>query len=158
MNLARVATAIKARLEADSTLTSLVPASRIMFGAMRGATFTVPYIVFQLSDAEQDTFTDDGSEVEIEFRIVASTVAASGGLTTPSTIIDRIKGDAMLQAGRVPSYGFHRHTLVLGSGGENYVGGPVARTGGEVLSEVDPDYTVFVERYQVLQSAPATSP
>lgn len=156
MNNARVATALVARLNGDATLVSALTGG-LWFGMQRATTFNPPYAVFNLQDAEDDTFTDDGSLVEIEFRIVSTAIGtAASSLSVPSAIIDRIKGDAMLQAGRTPSYGLHRHLLVLDSGGENYVGGFVQRVGGETAHDID-NY-VFIERYRVYQSAPATSP
>lgn len=71
---------------------------------------TTPFLVFSLSSVGDDTFTSDREDYSLTFTVYDY---ASRGSTFLPDIIDRLHGDAMLQAGRVPSYGFHNHLLVL---------------------------------------------
>jgi len=71
-----------------------------------------PFIKVNVSQRNSDTLTSDGCEFTVSLSIVSNN---SEGGALLQTIWNRVFGDAMLQTGRVPTYGLHRHILSLGS-------------------------------------------
>lgn len=111
-----ITTAIIDRLEADTGTGGLFAAGANLVSGVyyiRAAdNATRPYIVLNVSMGEDHALTSDGCEFNLLVRIVA---AASDGGAALQAIWNRVFGDSMLQAGRVPSYGLHRHTLTMPS-------------------------------------------
>jgi hypothetical protein len=75
-----------------------------------------PYCVFSISQEIDQSQSSDGAMVELTFTYYANKTATDG-TTQPSVAMDRIFGDAILQPGRVPTYGFHRALLTLPANG-----------------------------------------
>lgn len=121
MNNNAICAAIVARLQADQgggALFATGGAPGLITGVYRdmappGA--TMPYVVFDCKDeaTDESSFTGDVLRVRIAFAIFSPT-------TSPPSVVDTIKGrifgDATDQTNRVPTYGFHRHTLTLSAG------------------------------------------
>ena len=90
------------------------------WGTGTPGTFAPPYVVMRLSHAIDDATNADTQNVTVQFRILD---AAASGDVNIRKIQSRLYGDAVLQAGRIPTFGFHRHVLVLGTNDWNAAGG-----------------------------------
>lgn len=122
MNLAKFQQAIYDRLTGDATLTGLATGGvRSVLGPRTGISTedSKPYVVVTLQGTTPaDDFRGDLIEMVVDVHVVSDT---TDGLSTPSSIIDRIIGDATLQSNVTPTYGLHRHQLSLS--GSTYTGG-----------------------------------
>jgi hypothetical protein len=77
---------------------------------------TGPYLVYGVRMQEQHTTVGDEYQCVCTMRLYAHTEAADAATNIGETIVaamDRIHGNAVLRNGRVPTYGFNRHELVL---------------------------------------------
>lgn len=171
MNFTALATAIMQRCLADTGtgglfnttngllyVSTLTPPTKIYLADEVPPTLPIdtpsasgwPHVTIEVGvDSEQrDAFNADA--VLERFRVHVWDHRRNGaGVSRCGTIIDRIFGDATLNASRVPTYGLHRHTLVLASG--TWTGGVVMRGGSGNAHEEDiwhfiEEYTVFQER------------
>jgi hypothetical protein len=112
MNLALVEQMIRERIDADTAAGGLAPAGSSPIINAHGADIIQPgqrppYLIYRFPPAdEQDTFERDGVVFQVEFEIVLRREVDR--LADGSAILKRLKGDAMAQATRLPSYGFHR--------------------------------------------------
>lgn len=76
-------------------------------------------------------------------------------------VLNRLHGDAMLQAGRIPSYGFSRHTLVLSS---DATLNPLGALGGDIQWQTfttyseTPDVLIATRTYEGSTTAKAVTP
>jgi hypothetical protein len=70
---------------------------------------------------DQDhSLTSDDFRVTATFTVFDQNLdytSSSAFSSRVSAVMDRLHGNAVLQAGRVPTYGFHRHLLVLPTNG-----------------------------------------
>lgn len=119
MKLVDVIAAIYTRLAADTTLvnTYLGSSNNILFGQMpKSADATGNILIFNIyGTSANDTATKDIEFLSIEFTILVRRDGAQGpdaGLL----ILDRLHGDAVDNAGNVPTYGLHRYKLPLSGG------------------------------------------
>lgn len=153
MNETGVAQAIRARLITDTGSGGLWETA----GANKALTITYiegpkktqasieamsPYIVVSLVHfAQDDTYEGDYGTYVFQLDVYDDNGSANTyGAVRGQNIGERIFGDALAQAGRVPSYGLHRHKLVLtttGDAGAPYAGGLMYRTGVTPLHDVD---------------------
>lgn len=112
MNQVELWTKIKARAAADTGTGGLFKVGSELVSGIYN-TFANPsladqnsYIVFSVASAGQDdAFALDVITYTFRFAVFSP---VSAGLAGPSAIIDRLYGDALDQAGRVPTFGFHR--------------------------------------------------
>ena len=136
MICASVAAAILTRLKTDSTLWDSIGgawqtliAGGIWFSQGDPTTRTLPYGVFTITENHDPTFTTQEAAYSLEFNIYDNPPGQqSDGLDSVVSIESRIHGDAMLQAGRVPSYGLDRHKLTIPT---NYL----SAAGGQIMAE-----------------------
>jgi hypothetical protein len=87
---------------------------------------TGPYLVYTVRMQEQHTTVGDEYQCVCTMRLYASTHDSTSSEYIATTIIaamDRIHGNAVLRNGRVPTYGFNRHLLVLPTNTYSAVGG-----------------------------------
>ena len=120
MNIRGITNAVRARLLTDTGTgglfnvgTPLVKAAYHEFGPDESdpdfAT-NAPYIVFRVVAADQqDGFATDLISYDIEFHVIGLVANGADPLLKAQ---DRIYGDAIENADRLPLYGFHRHNLV----------------------------------------------
>lgn len=71
-----------------------------------------PYGIYSISQEIDQSQSSDGAQVELTFTWYTDKTDMQG-TSIPSIVMDRIFGDAILQAGRVPTYGFHRALLTI---------------------------------------------
>lgn len=114
MNLARLYNAVYTRLTGDATLAGLATGGvRSVMGPRSGiaAEDAKPYVVIVVSGTTANNGLDsDGFEANVDIHVVSDTLR---GMDVPLQIIDRVYGDATMQASKVPTFGLHRHLLVL---------------------------------------------
>lgn len=152
MNIAHATAAIRSRLLADTSPGGLRAASSPLLASDEKITTYIlapdqvgtiggyPYVVIDvISVEEEDAFDADAVRYEIDLHVFD---LQSASMTACADIIDRIRGDAMAQPTRQPSYGLHRHTITLPT---PWTGGLVVRAGGR--SEHDQAVQHYVESY-----------
>lgn len=138
MSAVLVAEAIYTRLKADTGtgglysasggttwLTSILSAAYGLEGTPGQLVY--PYMVFSVqTGAHEPTFTGDSFNYTITIQHYED---STSGLDAIRAGFNRLYGDAALQASRAPSYGLHRHLLVLDTdSGKNplgWVGAPI---------------------------------
>lgn len=81
---------------------------------------TGPYLVFSVAMVQNNTTTGDEFLCTATFNLFdrlneSSSTSYIGTSLLPA--LDRLHGNAVLQTGRVPTYGFNRHRLVLPTNG-----------------------------------------
>ena len=69
-----------------------------------------PYIVYSFTSDPEDSQTSDEEKLTITFQVYDN---ATRGTDRITAVLDRLHGNGILQAGRIPTYGFHRHILTL---------------------------------------------
>lgn len=152
MNATRLFVALKARLDADTGTGGLFATGANLISGVYNTlapttlTDTNSYIVFNVASAEQmDGFNID--VIEYTFYLSIFTPVDSG-LSAAQAIIDRIYGNALSQAGRVPTYGLHRHSLTLTS--TSWRGGIMHR----IDQQTNHTETVYqhIETYRIITS------
>jgi hypothetical protein len=132
MNLVHFYSAVKARAEADTGTGGLFAGSPLVsaiYSVMAPpgllASGQYPYLLTNVvSVTGLDGFTIDHREVVFDIHTVAE---MRNGPAIGEYIRERLYGDAMAHADRVPTYGFHRHVLELAEG--DFVGGVVEHIG-----------------------------
>ncbi len=128
--------AVMTRLKADTGTGGLYSASggtawntSIISGAyaVRGLpeTLAFPYLVYTIDTQPDYTADADAFSVGITFTVFED---ARRGLDRVTATLDRLHGDAVLQSGWTPTYGFNRHKLVIATNG-------YSATGGDCLSQ-----------------------
>jgi len=158
MNIALLTGAIKARIDADTGAGGLsgTPAIIQQSGYDRvpediDLDYTSkPYLVYTIGNAAQDdTFSDDAVSYLVRFAVYSD---RKGGLSQPSAVLSRVKGDAMAQTTGVPTYGFHRWAPTI----TGYECTAFERTNG-AHNHSDSTF-IFIDEYTVRVSEPrATS-
>lgn len=81
---------------------------------------TGPYLVFSVSMVQQNTTTGDEFLCTAQFNLFDRLNESSSSDYIGTSLLpalDRLHGNAVLQSGRVPTYGFNRHRLVLPTNG-----------------------------------------
>jgi len=116
MDLVNLWNAVYARIKADTGAGGLwqggsptLITAAFNSDAARDAVF--PYVVFDVASyTSEDTFAADMKEVSIRFSVYAEKFPNTTGatMTTGAQILARLYGNAVSQAARVPTYGFHR--------------------------------------------------
>ena len=122
MNLNGVWKAIRARALADTGAGGLFETSNNLVkafinhrlrpqGTSIAVTTVYPYVVYSVVAAvEDDTFEKDSVRMMVAFSVFDE---IRNGVDRCEKVIDRIYGDAMAQATRLPTFGYHRHPLVI---------------------------------------------
>jgi hypothetical protein len=125
MNLAGLNQAIIARVRADTgagglwaTGARLINAISYTFearGDTTGVGVAMPYVTFEMTNSEtRDGYGFDLQEIYMRFHVwYAFLRNKDAAITAAANIVDRLYGNALAINTRVPSYGFHRHLLVL---------------------------------------------
>jgi hypothetical protein len=154
-NLASLLRAIMDRAEGDTGSGGLFRSSTPLITgiyASRGSqTLSFPYITVDTFDTEDDTFQTDAVTTTITFHVwIDATASALDPVDRASKILARLRGDAVKQNNRVPSYGFHRWVPQVESGTMEWACSPMTRRGGTTAHEKDVYH--FIEEYQVRQS------
>lgn len=108
--------AVRNRLTSDATLVSLAGGGIAWEQLPTGV--GIPAITInQTSISNRDAFTTMIDEVNFDVHVWAESagVGTDGGdpASTCATIMERIRGDWMDQATRIPSFGLDRHQLTL---------------------------------------------
>jgi hypothetical protein len=125
MILTSIYKAIFDRLKADTGTGGLYNGGnwKIISGAYSvygtPAAMVFPYLLVSVRLEQDHSLTADEFNATATFTVydqVQDAVAGDFG-TNISSVLDRLHGNAILQAGRVPTYGFHRHLLVLPTNG-----------------------------------------
>lgn len=144
MILAAVDKAILDRIKADTGTGGLYVSSAWSTSILAGGawahygvpptTSTVlwPNLVYTVSMEAEHGFIDDGFQLTITFDVRDE---ISNGIARVSSVLDRLFGDAVLQTGRTPTYGFHRHNLVLGTNAYSATGGACYVNGFSVSAD-----------------------
>lgn len=83
------------------------------------AAITFPYLLVSVRMDQDHSMTADEFNCTVTFQVFDQVQDAVAGNFAGriSGVMDRLHGNAILQAGRIPTYGFHRHLLVLGTNG-----------------------------------------
>jgi hypothetical protein len=125
MILTSIYKAIFDRLKADTGTGGLYNGGnwKIISGAYSvygtPAAMVFPYLLVSVRLEQDHSLTADEFNATATFTVydqVQDAVAGDFG-TNISSVLDRLHGNAILQAGRIPTYGFHRHLLVLPTNG-----------------------------------------
>lgn len=69
-----------------------------------------PYIVYSFTSDPEDSQTSDEEKLTITFQVYDN---ATNGTDRITAVLDRLHGNGILQAGRIPTYGFHRYKPTL---------------------------------------------
>lgn len=83
------------------------------------AAITFPYLLVSVRMDQDHSMTADEFNCTATFQVFDQQQDATAGRFAGriSAVLDRLHGNAILQAGRIPTYGFHRHLLVLPTNG-----------------------------------------
>lgn len=114
-----------------------------------------PYIVLNISQDEDHALTSSGGACVVSVRIVGD---MSDGGDQMQVVWNRVFGDAMLQTGRVPSYGLDRHTLTLPTNPLSATCTALIFTGSGDVETPDPDTIAWVMTFKLVWNAAAVSP
>lgn len=150
MNLVLVANGILTRLGSDTGTGGLRNASNPLvtgiFSYMAPEGQAYPYIVFGFTGAaNEDTFERDVIRYQVDIAVLVT--RDTGGLTRASQIIDRIYGNANAN-GNVPTYGLHRHKLLINPDLTTWVSSTMRRI--DQIEAHDLEHFQFIERYEFL--------
>ena len=118
--------AIYNRLKADtgagglyaSSAWNIISGAYTIFGTPNAMTY--PYLLWNTRLDQDHSLTADEWNASVTFTVfdqVQDYVSTSNWNGRVAAVLTRLHGDAVLQAGRVPTYGFHRHLLVLPTNG-----------------------------------------
>ena len=118
--------AIYNRLKADtgagglyaSSAWNIISGAYTIFGTPNAMTY--PYLLWNTRLDQDHSLTADEWNASVTFTVfdqVQDYVSTSNWSGRVAAVLTRLHGDAVLQAGRVPTYGFHRHLLVLPTNG-----------------------------------------
>lgn len=125
MLLSPIYTAIINRIKADTGTGGLYQsgAYNIISGAYSifgtPAAIVYPYLLVAVRLEQDHSLPADEFNVTATFTVFDQVQNYETGQfdSRVSTAMDRLHGNAVLQAGRVPTYGFHRHLLVMPTNG-----------------------------------------
>jgi hypothetical protein len=84
------------------------------------AAIVFPYVLVSVRLDQDHSLTADEWNATATFSVFDQVQDYASGVTFTNRItavMDRLHGNAVLQPGRVPTYGFHRHLLVLPTNG-----------------------------------------
>lgn len=118
--------AILTRIKADTGAGGLYAGSawNIISGAYSifgtPSAIVYPYLMFTTRMEQDHSLTSDDFRVTATFTVfdqILDYASGSAFSNRVSAVMDRLHGNAVLQSGRVPTYGFHRHLLVLPTNG-----------------------------------------
>lgn len=171
MNLAGIKEAVIARVQADTGSGGLWASAaklinsitygfegRVDVTGIRGAQ---PYVSFDFPAIEEsDGYTHELQEFHLRFHVWYHFLRnKDAAITAAANIVDRLYGDATTQATRnTPTYGFHRHTLVLttvGDAGAPWATGKMWKTSSNESHEREALH--FIETYRVNMSRTRTA-
>lgn len=156
MNNNAICAAIVKRLQADTGGGGLFTTGgapgliKAVYRNMAPPNADMPYIVLALNDEKDDnTFRGDVLLVNIGVFIYIPTTSPPSLM---DTIMDRVYGDATLQSDLSPTYGLHRHRLVLETG--TWTADTIMYS-GSATDESDRDRYVAVPTFEMHQSRTA---
>jgi hypothetical protein len=126
MLLATINQAIYDRIKADtgsgglykSGAWSIISGAYSVFGSPNPMVF--PYLLWSIRMEQDHSLPADEFNVTATFTVydqIQDYVTSSEYHARVTSVLDRLHGNAVLQNGRVPTYGFHRHLLVLPTNG-----------------------------------------
>jgi len=147
MILATIYTAIMNRMKADTGTGGLYNGATWNY-ITGGATtifapptaITGPYLVYSVAMTAEPTTVGDEFLCVATFNLydrLAESTSSSYLGTSLLPALDRLHGNAVLQTGRVPTYGFNRHQLVLPANDYSAKAGTciVTRNDATIISE-----------------------
>jgi hypothetical protein len=153
MNLVKVNTAIKARADGDNGSGGLATLVTGVYWNQAPTGAVYPYVVFSTIHAEnEDALAVAARKLVVRFAVYSKTTSTSG--TVLSAIIDRILGNWLTASGRVPTYGFDRHSLNLSGG---WSASPMRMT-ETFVEPLDQTVTQSVIEFETYISQAATNP
>lgn len=126
MILSSIYQAIYDRIKADTGSDGLYKSGawNIISGAYSvmgtPAAIVFPYLMVGVRLDQDHSLTADEWTATATFSVFDQVQDYASGANFNSrvtAVLDRLHGNAVLQAGRVPTYGFHRHLLVLPTNG-----------------------------------------
>lgn len=97
---------------------NIISGAYSVFGTPNPIVF--PYVLWSIRMEQDHSLPADEFVVTTTFTVydqVQDYVNSSEYSARVSAVLDRLHGNAVLQTGRVPTYGFHRHLLVLPTNG-----------------------------------------
>lgn len=126
MILSSIYQAIYDRIKADtgtgglyaSGAWNLISGAYSVFGTP--AAITYPYLLVAVRLDQDHSLPADEFNATATFSVydqVQAYTSSANFSTRVTAVMDRLHGNAILQAGRIPTYGFHRHLLVLPTNG-----------------------------------------
>lgn len=129
MNLTGVKQAIIARVRADTGSGGLWASAKLINaitytyegrGDTTGIQVAMPYVTFDFPNIEnRDGYGEDVLEFYVRFHVWYSMKRSTdAAIAAASNIVDRLYGNALAVSTRIPTYGFHRHLLVLTTTGD----------------------------------------
>lgn len=173
MNPALIFNALASRIQADTGTGGLyaggsyaaggiitdVSAVQASPAAIAAGTTIFPYLVLTVGMKANPAFANCGANFLLT---VEAYEARSAGISANlMKIANRLFGDAMLQAGRIPTYGFDLHPLVLSTNAAlnplACIGHPMQWEDGDTFSDT-PDFLKMTLTYSGGISAPAVTP
>jgi len=148
MNLQAFNTAIDARLRADTGAGGMFAAGvelvTGLFDNFVSPNQHMPYVVYTVASATQsDAFNADIIKIMFYVSVYVSKNGNPTAAAQASAILWRIYGNAMEVSTRVPTYGLHRHPLVVAGG---WTGSLLSRFDSQTQHEEN--YYHFIEVYQ----------
>jgi len=132
MILATIDAAILSRIKADTGAGGLYESSAWSTTILAGGAWAntgvpptssavlYPHLVYTMQCEAEHGFIDEGFLATITLDVRDQ---LQNGMGRVSAVLDRLFGNAVLQSGRIPTYGFHRHVLALATNTYGAVGG-----------------------------------
>ena len=126
MILSSIYQAIYDRIKADTASDGLYKSGawNIISGAYSvfgtPAAIVYPYLLVAVRLEQDHSLPADEFNATATFQVFDQVQTYASGTAFANRVtgvLDRLHGNAILQAGRVPTYGFHRHLLVLPTNG-----------------------------------------
>jgi hypothetical protein len=126
MILDSINTAIYNRIKADtgagglyaSSAWNIISGAYTIFGTPNAITY--PYLLWNTRLDQDHSLTADEWNASVTFTVfdqVQDYTSSANWAGRVAAVLTRLHGDAVLQNGRIPTYGFHRHLLVLPTNG-----------------------------------------
>lgn len=97
---------------------NIISGAYTIFGTPNAMVY--PYLLWNTRLDQDHSLTADEWNASVTFTVfdqVQDYVSSSNWNGRVAGVLTRLHGDAVLNAGRIPSYGFHRHLLVLPTNG-----------------------------------------
>lgn len=142
---------LRRAIQDRSAAGSLVPnaISGMWYRAAPPGTITtaIPYCVFDITETEDDTFTDDRMDVRVRFHLFAT--ARDGGQINAADASRIMRGDSL--GGSEPTFGYHRWTVgaVDRPLGDVWRGSTMFRVSGTDATEDPDDVIHLIEEYRL---------